>query len=37
MNATWRLVLYAAALVILLPAVWHIASGLPAFGVPAPL
>lgn len=35
MNTAWRLVLYAAALVILAPAVWHIASGLPAFGVPS--
>lgn len=35
MNNAWRLMLYVAALVILVPTVWHIASGLPAFGAPS--
>ena len=34
MNPTARLVLLLAALLVLVPAVWHVAAALPAFGSP---
>ncbi len=34
MTARWRLALCCLALVVLLPAVWHVAAALPAFGYP---
>jgi multicomponent Na+:H+ antiporter subunit B len=35
MSSGWRLVLLAAALIVLAPEVWHVASALPPFGAPA--
>ncbi|HLH91979.1 MAG TPA: MnhB domain-containing protein [Xanthobacteraceae bacterium] len=35
MTAPWRLVLLAAALIVLVPSVWHVAAALPPFGHPS--
>src|SRR5579885_2540009 len=34
MTTPWRLALFGLALVVLVPAVWHVAEALPAFGAP---
>jgi multicomponent Na+:H+ antiporter subunit B len=34
MTTPWRLALFVLALVVLAPAVWHVAAALPAFGAP---
>lgn len=37
MSVRWRLALMALAFVVLVPAVWHVAAALPAFGAPTSL
>ena len=34
MTTPWRLALFVLALIVLVPAVWHVALALPAFGAP---
>ena len=35
MNNAWRLAFFAASLILLAPAVWHVAGGMPSFGMPS--